>query len=315
MKGEFVYFCEDMAQNVYIGTSTKIGKRLSSHKGDGRKLVAVMRGGDETEKRLHAHFSEHLCGPGESTYHGDRLYPYISWLLAHGYATGEIDRARDLPRLPWEMLHPERSLQAMVFQESDGQLAFLNSLDARDRVAWQSKYIYACSESDEWYTPKYIIEDARAAMGSITTDPASNGFANGWIGAEIFYTKEVSGLELTRPWTGNVWLNPPYGRGEGSARDFIARLVRELTAGTVDQAVTLLNLNSMSALWFQPVMKYAAGHVIGPRIDFIKSITGDYAGSPNKGSVVSYFGPNVDQFAASFAKRGYFLVPGKEPTP
>lgn len=60
----------------------------------------------------------------------------------------------------------------------------------------------------EYYTPPEIIELARKTMGSIDLDPCSNNYAQGYIKAKEFWTKEDNGLK--RPWAGNVWLNPPY---------------------------------------------------------------------------------------------------------
>lgn len=63
------------------------------------------------------------------------------------------------------------------------------------------------NESNEWYTPKPIFD----LLGiEFDLDPASPG-ANKipWIPAKRHLTIEHDGLYA--PWSGNVWLNPPYG--------------------------------------------------------------------------------------------------------
>lgn len=64
------------------------------------------------------------------------------------------------------------------------------------------------NESKEWYTPPYIFE----ALGlRFDTDPASPGkeFVP-WIPVARHITRQENGL--ITPWTGRVWLNPPYGQ-------------------------------------------------------------------------------------------------------
>ena len=61
------------------------------------------------------------------------------------------------------------------------------------------------SYSDEWYTPKFIID----SLGKFDLDPCApiNPL---WQTAKIMYNKTDDGL--TKDWIGRVWLNPPYSR-------------------------------------------------------------------------------------------------------
>lgn len=59
--------------------------------------------------------------------------------------------------------------------------------------------------SDEYYTPKHIIE----ALGHFDLDPATPSNPK-WRTADIMYTKEDDGL--SKEWFGRVFLNPPYSR-------------------------------------------------------------------------------------------------------
>ena len=59
--------------------------------------------------------------------------------------------------------------------------------------------------SDEYYTPKHIIE----ALGHFDLDPATPVNPK-WSTADVMYTKEDDGL--SKEWFGRVFLNPPYSR-------------------------------------------------------------------------------------------------------
>ncbi|HYE67511.1 MAG TPA: DNA N-6-adenine-methyltransferase [Anaerovoracaceae bacterium] len=58
----------------------------------------------------------------------------------------------------------------------------------------------------EWLTPP----DLKEKLGSFDLDPCSP-VNRPWDTAKVHYTKRDNGL--TKPWFGDVWLNPPYDRG------------------------------------------------------------------------------------------------------
>lgn len=62
-------------------------------------------------------------------------------------------------------------------------------------------------DSVEWYTPPGIFD----ALGiRFDLDPCSPPGGLPWVPAALSYSEADDGL--TRPWTGRVWMNPPYGR-------------------------------------------------------------------------------------------------------
>jgi hypothetical protein len=71
----------------------------------------------------------------------------------------------------------------------------------------------------DWYTPPDIFD----ALGLIfDLDPCSPGPAH-WVPARKIYTKEDDGL--VQPWSGMVFMNPPFGRHNGHVpclRKFLA---------------------------------------------------------------------------------------------
>ena len=158
---------------------------------------------------------------------------------------------------------------------------------------------------DEWYTPANVVEVCRASMGGIDLDPASNSHANQIVKATRFFTAEDNGLE--QPWTGRVFLNPPYSPNAGKA-EFIAKLADSYSAGDVTAACAILS-NDTSALWFDPLRgRHDALCLIRGRVRFYKSNT-DLTDSPGSGSSIVYLGPDVARFAKAVSALGEVYVP------
>ena len=66
------------------------------------------------------------------------------------------------------------------------------------------------SQRTDWNTPKWIVDLVRKTFGTIDLDPCDN--ARSIVPAITKYRlPERDGLVL--PWPGNVYVNPPYGRG------------------------------------------------------------------------------------------------------
>ena len=152
------------------------------------------------------------------------------------------------------------------------------------------------AKSIEWWTPPSFIELARKTMGRIDLDPASCSAANKNVRARKFFDRKINGL--AKRWQGTVWLNPPYGN---QAKLFICKLLAEWNAGHVEQAVVLLNCNSIETHWFTPLRKFPLCFTRG-RIHFISpdcKIT-----SATHGSVFVYFGDRRLAFIKHFGAVG-----------
>jgi ParB-like chromosome segregation protein Spo0J len=158
------------------------------------------------------------------------------------------------------------------------------------------------SESNEWYTPAQYVEAARRVMGQIDLDPASNAVANEVVRAEVFYGIEDNGL--SQPWSGCVFLNPPYGqdndKNASNQAIWARRLIDEYESGSVTQAILLVNA-ATSAKWFEPLFE----HIIcftNHRIKFYRP--GADANSPTQSNAIVYMGDRVDSFAEEFKEFG-----------
>lgn len=117
-------------------------------------------------------------------------------------------------------------------------------------VAQATKVMFS-SESNEYFTPEIYIEAARDTMGGIDLDPASHPYPQRWIKAKRFYTPEDDGL--SKPWSGRVWLNPPYGRGHKNRSNqdlWTGRLIDFWEYGDVQCGIALVRA-ALGYNWFE----------------------------------------------------------------
>ena len=155
------------------------------------------------------------------------------------------------------------------------------------------------SESPEWYTPSRYIDAARKVMGSIDLDGASCEAANKVVGAPQFFT--AADDALNKPWHGNVWLNPPYGKSAPKGNTlFIPKLVAEYKAGNVTAAITLTSAHGTETSWFKQLWDFTVCFT-DHRVLYWNE---DGIGAPTFGSAFTYMGPNPDLFTAVFSQFG-----------
>jgi ParB family chromosome partitioning protein len=154
--------------------------------------------------------------------------------------------------------------------------------------------------NNEWHTPEDYIEAARAVMGGIDLDPASNAAAQRTVRAAHYFTKADDGL--TKPWRGKVWLNPPYSKP--LIADFVEKLVEEYQAGHATSAILLTHASTDTG-YFHLALKVA--RVFCLTLGRVRFITPDNARakSPPIGHCFFYFGDRPDAFAARFADFGF----------
>ena len=151
------------------------------------------------------------------------------------------------------------------------------------------------SEDNEWYTPVEYLESARAVLGTINLDPASNDFANKRVQAEMYYTEDDNGLN--QEWYGNIWLNPPYS--SDSVKPFAEKLVNS----SFNEAIVLVN-NATETEWFNILISKATAIVFPKgRIQFDKR-DGKH-GSPLQGQAFIYYGEREEMFLKEFLKYGW----------
>lgn len=162
-------------------------------------------------------------------------------------------------------------------------------------------HVTANSGENEWYTPPEYIEAAREAMGGIDLDPASCETAQANVQAKRFFTADDDGL--SKIWTGNVWLNPPYSKD--LIGRFAAKVVEE--SSRFRQAVVLVN-NATDTAWFHDMSGVCSAICFfRGRIRFLDK-TGKPANTPVQGQAAIYIGEGVDAFVRSFSRFGLVVV-------
>lgn len=299
----WIYFLGVGSDLVKIGKSRQSrNARLEQHRKptlDGHTpkvvLLCEIRGCDADEKALHRYFDEFRAGAGVESFRAvPQVVDYVRWLRDLSYVAVEdtTDELRDsLPLVDAEvwMPRPER-----VKQRDKRLLPGMYPFDIGPRVV----------TIDDYYTNAIIIEAARRTMGSIDTDPATHPIANTVVKAETFYTAATNGLD--KPWTGNVWLNPPFSEWSVWA----AKLSTEVQSGRASQACVLAALRTISAKYFSVLLRTCdALAVLRGRIPFWGDRAGD---SLNDGHVILYFGERVEQFLDEFRHIGSVFTQGSK---
>lgn len=159
------------------------------------------------------------------------------------------------------------------------------------------------SGNNEWYTPPEFIKAAREAMGAIDVDPASSAVANRTVGAATFYNVDDDGL--TKPWRGNVWMNPPYA--QPLIAQFCEAVGAKYDAKEIKRACVLVN-NATETAWFQRLLDSASA-VCFPqgRVKF-HDADGYPSGMPLQGQAIVYMGESPFRFARAFHEFGEVLM-------
>ena len=104
--------------------------------------------------------------------------------------------------------------------------------------------VHFSSESPEHYTPPKILAAVIHCLGAIDLDPCSNSHDDPHVVAAKHFTRADDGLR--RSWHGRVFMNPPYGR---EIDPWIAKLITEVEAGRVTQAIALVPARIDTGWW------------------------------------------------------------------
>lgn len=130
----------------------------------------------------------------------------------------------------------------------------------------------SAGKCDEYHTPAYIA-DALDVVFDL--DVAAPSLGPRHIRAKRYYTQLTDGLK--QPWTGFVWMNPPFGN-QKTKREWLARFIEH------GNGIALLP-DRTSAPWFQEAApKMDAGLFVDGKIKFERS-DGSIATQPGDGTV------------------------------
>lgn len=127
----------------------------------------------------------------------------------------------------------------------------------------QSFSVFTSQSTVEWYTPLWLIDRAKAVMGSITCDPATCDAAQAYICADIAYTSHG----LSQPWSGNVWLNPPFD----DTATWVQAFYDKWHANEFERGILLVN-TTFGYKWYEQAIRTMPCVLLRERLHFIPSV-------------------------------------------
>ena len=110
-------------------------------------------------------------------------------------------------------------------------------------------------DSDERYSPNWLIQLAIEVMGGIDLDPCADPLRR--VPASNHFTKEQNGLD--QHWAGRLWFNPPFSQ----SAIWVRQLGLYCLTGDVSQAMVLLPMRALTNKACRPFMRgIATGLVV-----------------------------------------------------
>jgi hypothetical protein len=234
---------------------------------------------------------EHAAECGRLLIEAKALLPHGEWLPWLEANTEVVPRqSQKYMRLAanWEQIESEPG-------------SHLSINDALAAISDRKEWIAASSGDAQWFTPLEVLEAVRTVFGgSICLDPASCAAAQERVRAKTYFDEQADGL--TRDWYGRVFLNPPYA--SKLIKPFVNKLIAEIGAGRVEQAILLAN-DQTDAAWFQQAVGAAQVFCFTrSRLSFHSP--GRDGSSHICNSALFYFGNDEQAFQTALAPLAYF---------
>ncbi|MCY0990619.1 DNA N-6-adenine-methyltransferase [Nannocystis sp. ILAH1] len=163
----------------------------------------------------------------------------------------------------------------------------------------------ASTDSDRYFTPQELLDLVLAQWGAIDLDPCWD--PESAVIAEKTYDIRQQQDGLLLPWSGKVWLNPPYS----NTSSWIVRAAQHAAAG--GEVLALVQASVGSSYWRSYVWPWASVCCLSPRPKFGRPA----ALAATKGAMVDhavvYYGPNHDEFARVWCIRGEIVASARGP--
>jgi phage N-6-adenine-methyltransferase len=149
-------------------------------------------------------------------------------------------------------------------------------------------------ETDEWSSPRELVEPLNDAIGGFDLDPCSGAEQSPF--AADTYTEADDGL--AQEWFGDVWVNPPYSE----MADWTEKAAAEVKRGNADSVVYLCKGDSSTGWWQSGAEQTAAICAIDHRLKF-----GDGENSAPFASHIFVFGDIDDAVRDELTNHGLLL--------
>ena len=155
---------------------------------------------------------------------------------------------------------------------------------------------------NDWNTPPHIVRAVKDAFGgTIDLDPCSNPTSQ--VGATINLSRETGHDGRAVPWTGNVFVNPPYGGG--LLVPWVHKAAREASRGA--KVILLIPAAVGNKWWHEPGGPWSAGTricFISGRLSFLENDV-PKKGNPSDSALVYYGSEDgADQFERKVSHLG-----------
>jgi phage N-6-adenine-methyltransferase len=130
-----------------------------------------------------------------------------------------------------------------------------------------SFYTHTANSSafEAWTTPAWLLERLHQVFGTFDLDPCSSTKDRRLtrVKARAYFTSEDDGLSL--PWTGTVFLNPPYGR---QIKLWTSKAHREHSTGNAQTVIALVPARTDTLWWHTDIAGKATVFFIKGRLSF-----------------------------------------------
>jgi hypothetical protein len=154
--------------------------------------------------------------------------------------------------------------------------------------------------SIDWYTPKHIFDSLNIEFD---LDPCCPIGGVPWIPAKNHYSLPQDGLSL--PWSGTVWLNPPYGKET-------SKWINKMNQHRDGISLTMCRTDTK---WFHDYLSNAdALLMLKGRIQFVDAEHKAGSGS-TCGSVLAAWGTKSVNALIGMKTQGYLVVNENKPKP
>lgn len=148
--------------------------------------------------------------------------------------------------------------------------------------------------SVDWFTPSWIFEELGLEFD---LDPASPEGGVPWIPTKAYYTEKDNGL--LQPWTGRIWLNPPYGKHTSA---WLEKMHHHRDGVALVFART-------DCKWFHNyVAKANAILFLKGRVKFVDGLGATGGGGAGSGSMLVAWGLDSNMALARMAAKGLGLL-------
>jgi len=157
--------------------------------------------------------------------------------------------------------------------------------------------VMTSQETDEWSSPREVVEPLDKAVGGFDLDPCSGAESSPFAAAT--YTAAEDGL--AQPWNGSVWVNPPYS----AVGDWVDKAHEAVTDGDADCVVFLCKGDSSTEWWQAAADAATVLCAVDHRLSF-----GDGGNSAPFASHIVVFGEGSEPLRDALAELGTLLTTG-----